>query len=95
MDGCCSLCRTAYYRNPIFWEETKSPSSGPIMDVVYPKAYAFENDDTWRKVRKEILLMIILLQPLIIFPTGQALLYLLMKVKISITLPYPCIMPCP
>jgi hypothetical protein len=35
-----------------FWEETKSPSSGPIMDVVYPKAYAFENDDTWRKVRE-------------------------------------------
>ena len=39
---------TVYFRG-----ESGNPYSGPIMDVVYPKAYAFEDDDTWRKVREE------------------------------------------
>lgn len=36
-----------------FWGENNSSSPGPIMDVVYPKAYAFDDDDTLRKVREE------------------------------------------
>lgn len=37
-----------YYRG-----ETKSTYSEPIMSVAYPKAYAFDDDDTWRRVREE------------------------------------------
>ena len=36
-----------------FSEEIGSPYSGPISDVVYPKAYAFEDYDTWREVREQ------------------------------------------
>lgn len=42
------IIETVYFRG-----ESGNPYSRPILDVVYPKAYAFEDGDTWRKVREE------------------------------------------
>lgn len=39
---------TVYFRGKI-----GSSYSSPILDVVYPKAYAFEDHDTWRNVREQ------------------------------------------